>query len=389
MRRVSSCRLFVGFVALWGSLSAGGADARIPLEAKINGRTAALALDTGAGVRLGLFSFATEKFGLKVEPPAPGLTADPGEVLISSTRISTLEIFGSRHSNQLFPVIDVPAYLAGGGIDGLVGWPTFRDGVLDLRIADRRVDAHSGVPPAEVKDWLKVPIVAGANHLKLELPAADGAAGRVILIDTGDPTGVSLNAERWRIWRAAQPGLPTTLSAMYMPGSGLVVREETWAESILLGGLEIRGVAVRLSNRTQEAAGGSDYAASLGLGALERLDLVADGKSGVAYIRARGERPPSMPHNRLGTVFVPRSGDSDDLVATVAQGSPGQAAGVRDGDLLLAIDGGDVTRWRSQPAILPFSQYWERPAGTRTVLTLRRGGETITATAVLRDILGP
>ncbi len=210
-----------------------------------------------------------------------------------------------------------------------------------------------------------------------------------MLIDTGDEDAVSLSNERWREWKAAHPSQPVTLSAAYMPGAGLTVAEVSWADELSLDGLVLHGVVVKECNAAQARLGGPGYAASLGLGALARLDLAINGKGGVAYTHPRTDAPLASKHNRLGAVFVPRSDQNDELVAHVAVGSPAALAGVRDDDVLLAIGELDVTPWRTHPEILPFRKYWEKEAGTKVVLTLKRDQEILKVTATLKNLLGP
>ena len=74
-------------------------------------------------------------------------------------------------------------------------------------------------------------------------------------------------------------------------------------------------------------------------------------------------------------------------MACVVDGSPAYQAGIRNGDILLKIDEKDVTQWRTDgKANSPFRTL---PAGTRVQLTLKRGDEIITNTAVLQNILLP
>ena len=62
---------------------------------------------------------------------------------------------------------------------------------------------------------------------------------------------------------------------------------------------------------------------------------------------------------------------------------------VRNGDVLLRIGNLDVTKWRTDPTVLPLSRFWEQPAGTRLDLTLRRGEQVLKINVPLRDILSP
>jgi C-terminal processing protease CtpA/Prc len=77
------------------------------------------------------------------------------------------------------------------------------------------------------------------------------------------------------------------------------------------------------------------------------------------------------------------------LEAHVAKGSPAETAGIRNGDVLLKIDALDVTKWRTDPAVMPMSKFWQRPAGTKFSLVLKRGDKEFTVAVSLRDILGP
>jgi S1-C subfamily serine protease len=127
----------------------------------------------------------------------------------------------------------------------------------------------------------------------------------------------------------------------------------------------------------------------LGLAALRSLDFIIDAKGGFAYLRPKETRPPPYGHNRLGAVFAPVDLQSEDLIARVVHGSPGWKAGIRNGDVLISIGELDVTKWRTDPAVLPLGRFWERAPGTKLELTLRRGKEMFKTEVVLRQILSP
>ena len=127
----------------------------------------------------------------------------------------------------------------------------------------------------------------------------------------------------------------------------------------------------------------------LGLFALARLELVLDGPHSTALLWPSDNLAPSYQHNRMGAVFVPRSDRNDDLIAIVAKGSPAEAAGISDGDVLVRVDKLELTKWRTTPGVLPLSRFWNMPAGTKLALTVRRGSKTIKLKVVLRDILAP
>ncbi len=174
-----------------------------------------------------------------------------------------------------------------------------------------------------------------------------------------------------------------------MPGAGLVVREETWASAIGFGPLVLTEVPLIEANQSQTALGSVGYEASLGLAALKRLDFIVDGKRDLAYLRLKKTPPPLYEHNRLGAVFVPADSHNDNLIAKVTSSSPAHEAGICNGDVLLKIGKLDATKWRSDPAILPLSQFWMQPPDTKPDLTLERDSGTFKATVLLRQILTP
>ena len=91
----------------------------------------------------------------------------------------------------------------------------------------------------------------------------------------------------------------------------------------------------------------------------------------------------------MGAVFTPVDLESEDLIARVVGGSPGWEAGIRNGDVLTRIGELDVTKWRTDPNVLPLARFWSRAAGTKLDLTLRRGKQVFKTEAVLRQILPP
>jgi len=120
------------------------------------------------------------------------------------------------------------------------------------------------------------------------------------------------------------------------------------------------------------------------LAALKRFVLILDGKNGSVYFQPRKGRPPRYDHNRLGAVFVPVDGHTNQAVARVVQGSPAYEAGVRDGDILLQVDDVRCTSWSAN-----WLDRFSMKAGTKLRLTLNREGKVFSTTATLRQILEP
>jgi len=273
------------------------------------------------------------------------------------------------------------------GVDGAVGWQPIRYNIIQIDAGLKQAKWLASAPPESAK-WLKFQLRRQSRTLCLEIPSQDKDQG-ALSVDTGSSCGVALSPERWRAWTAAHADQLRTLMAGYMPGAGTVVMEEAWAKELTFGPLVLTEVPIMPANVAQQAMAAPGFEASLGLAALQRLDLVIDGELGIAYLRPKTGPPPPYEHNRLGAVFAPTSMEGGDLVARVIDGTPAYEAGIRNGDVLLKVGDLDATKWRTDPKVLPLSRFWESPPGTRLEFTLKRGTTTFKKTAVLRQILSP
>ncbi len=271
--------------------------------------------------------------------------------------------------------------------DGVIGWGCVVSNIIHIDAARHRVTFLDRLPK-KVETWARLSLCTNSACLDLELSQGD-KTNEILAVDTGDTVGVALHPHKWREWKALYPKQPLTLHAYFMPASGLVVKEEAWANVLFLRPLILTDVPVTEASPTQVTLGSPRFGASLGIAALKRLDFIVDGVRGVAYLRPKTTWPPAYEHNRLGAVFVPANSESDSLVAQVLDGSPAYEAGVRNGDVLLSIGRLDVSHWRTDPKLRPNRAFYERPAGTRLDLTLKRGSETFKKTVILRQILAP
>jgi hypothetical protein len=377
-------RLPLVCVLCLGALAARAGDERILLNATINGKPARLVFDTGAS-DLVLFRRGAERLGLKVTEPPRDIQVAPGEVTVGRSEECDF-VLGATHERTSFRVFEPPSFLRM-GVEGAVGWQPIRYNTILIDAALKQAIWLTNAPP-ETATWLKFRIRPQSRVLALEIPGPDANPG-VLTVDTGSSCGVALSQDRWRAWRAAHTNQPSTLLAGYMPGAGTVVTEESWAKELTFGPLVLTEVPVMVANVAEQSMGSPGFEASLGLAALKRLDLIIDGSLGIAYLRPRTTPPLPYEHNHLGAVFAPRDMEAVDLIAHVIDDSPAYEAGVRNGDVLLKVGDLDVTKWRTDPMVLPLSRFWERPPGTQLDLVVKRGPQTIKAKAVLRQILRP
>jgi len=350
------------------------------MDAKVNGKRACFVFDTGAGDSA-LYSKGAKRLGLSYTNAPEKVELKPGNVPCGTTETCILE-FGGCNYKTTFSVVEFPKEL-NEVEDGVVGWPSLHQNILMIDASHGAVNFPSKIPE-EAANWVQVKICTNSDILTMEIPCSGGKSS-TLFVDTGFSGGIKLAPTLWRDWKASNAKQPVTLNSFYYLSEGVLVAEEAWAKKFTLGALVLTGVPVTEASMTDVIHGDM----TLGLAALKRLDFIVDGKSGLAYFRAKETPPTAYSHNRLGAVFAPLNLQSDVLIGHVAQGSPAWEAGIRNGDMLLSIGKLDVTKWRTDPSVLPFSQFWERPPGSKLELTLKRGSKVFKVNVVLRHILAP
>ena len=351
-------------------------------DANINGHRVALVVDTGAEMSV-LFRQTAIRLGLKVDEWPSDQPVEPGRVGIGTAEECTITILSKTFLGR-FGVLDLPPF-ARIKEEGILGWPAVKNNIVHLDGLHFRFLREV---PRETSGWLTLPLRPNRLTLGIEIGSRAGLTESVE-VDTGGHFGVSLASPAWRAAAAAHPHRPKSLEGYYMPGAGLLVQEQAWADRVSLGPLTLTDVPIREANVSKSSGKGPGYRATLGQAAMRRLDLVVDGTSGVAYLQPKKTQGGPVPHNRLGAVFLPRDpGKSDELTAHLLDGGPAHEAGIRDEDKLLRIGDIEVSRWGSGAA-LEAGRFWRRPAGTTFVLTLRRSAREFQATVVLRDLIGP
>ncbi len=381
--------LFLLSFLIFLPLCAKPAEDRIWLEAKINGTPVKFAFDTGSSSTV-LFPKTAERLGLKVTYALPDAKHPSGLSPMGMTEPFTLTTGTKSHEIRM-RVVDIPPYMPM-DCDGFVALGDMRQSIFVIN--GSRLSLVETLP-IDLKGWSKWKMINFQGVLRFECTHEKEAAQ--IVIDTGNPSGVEFNQKRWERWRREHAQQEATMEAVYTPGYGLQVREMFRAKSISVAGLTFKDVPLSPAMPGKDVPlspavillekGIPDYDAVIGLFALTKLSLIIDGKNSVLYTRPVDHPTAEFSYNRLGAVFVPEDMEkANDLIAHVSQGSPAHRAGIRDGDVLLKIDDLDATHWRTDPKVLPLSRFWEKPAGTKLRLVLKRDGKEYEVTVTLRDL---
>lgn len=357
----ASKALMAGIYFLFVVCSVAWGQDRLTVEAKINGKDAVFAFDTGTYVKLVLFEQTVARFNLN--------TSEQKRLKIAHFEFE----IGNSTSKAEAIVIDSPPV----DIDGLIGWPALQGKVWAVRWNNGTLIPIPSVPE-QTNSWIEI-------DLATDVPVLAFAGGRrgkgLIFIDTGDPGGVSLSAARWKRWLKEHPNAPMTLSSGWSPAvGGIYVGEQSWSDKLDLGALTIPSTTVRQAGHKW-----SRLEAVIGLEALSHFEVIFDLSESRIYLKRRDVDRIEPEYNRLGATFAPSSMESVELVAKVLTNSPGYRCGIRNGDILLTVDDVDMTKWRDDPDIMK-RRFWYAEPGTRYNLELKRNGRRIDLQVTLEEI---
>lgn len=247
----------------------------------INNHPTSLSLDTGSSSVV-IWLSSADKLGLKAQKTNDDNEyADPDGPATNVSWLSEPARFAVGAQSVTAPLSVLDADNFGG--DGIVGWPEVRDEMLVFDAAKRVVYGTNALPP-ETTNWVKLKIHR-AGQLFLEMPLAGGKTGYV-LVDTGSPAGLSLAPDAWRAWRQAHPRA-RTFPRSYRGLSG-IAWTTPWARArtVSIGPLTLTNVDVGEASE-EEMDRLPDYAGTIGLAALTRLDFCVDGKRNTAYLHPR------------------------------------------------------------------------------------------------------
>ncbi len=359
-------------------------DERIWIDAKINGKPARFIFDTGSPDYYDLFRRSAERLGLSITNWSDG---NSNSVWRAYTSKYDLNI--GEHSVQVWSwVLDLPPVAAPAtSADGFIGWPAVTNTVLMIDAKNEIIERGAEVP-ADTNGWIQLPVDRNSDYFHL-LVQGPGGKNVVLSIDTGSPSGVLLNPASWKKWKSSHKNLPMTIRTGFMFGSEMKIVEETCAKEISFGPLTLTDVPISEAFPIDVEVGGENYEATFGNAALKRLDLIVDAVHGVAYLRPRKEKAPRYSYNRAAAMFLPRDPDlkSQECVAHVMENGPAYMAGVRDGDVLVKINGQEIKSWAEFTEMA--NDVSHLPAEETLSLTLKRGKKVFETKIVLKDFTAP
>lgn len=375
--------IFVGLLIISSALAFAESD-RIFIGAKVNGISMRFGFDTGAGIETSIWRDVLDVLAIKSTRPDASIQVSPGEIRVGISEPLTLELMGTSFPQSRVAVVDGPAF-AKWQVQGFIGWPSVRNNIWLMDLSRGQVGPLAELP--DVSGWLKYPIVQGASTLLFQIPGDAGGKPGIVSIDTGSSEGVALAPALWEKWRGAHSTEPLTYQGNFMLATGYNILAMTAASEWSLDRLIMKDILLAQANPMDLAAHGPDYVATFGLGALRKFSVIIDGKNGYVYFCPSDRKSPLGEYNRLGAVFIPTDATATKWAAKVLPGSPAADAGLRDGDILAAINHLDIRHWYQRPGTWP--PLIALPTGAPIHIEVNRDGQRVATQAVAQDILRP
>lgn len=352
---------------------------RITAYMNVEGREFPMVLDTGAGVQLTLFKPATNALGLeltKVEQ-APRFHTAQVRIGIGET--------GETLSKPLsIMVLDTPIVKEHYGI---IGWQLIKNSIIEINALKASWKYHTAMPKDLVEQWESFPIIEhdGANLMFL---IEENNKKHHVCLDTGSGGGVSLSKEAWEKWREKNKPEWITLDAGFSPATrnGFSVTKKAIDDDFHLGEFHLGMVSVEetFAEVRMDGTPIDKERLMLGMEAIRARRVLIDGRGKRIYFGPIGQpTKKEIRINRAQATFIPQAPDYKVQVAHVIKDGTAYNAGLRDGDLVLMVNGVMAANWRDDESVRPGNRFNDEP-GTRVRLLVERDGERFPVTIELQ-----
>ena len=373
------------------SIAGGAASTTIPIriinnhiygEAKVNGKGPFVFIFDTGGSDLVTPPLAWQ-LGLKPEGNLAGTGAGESVMETGFVNGQELSVGNATLKNQQFLVmpLDKLGDIEGMPLPGMVGYEAFRRFVTRI---DYGAATLTLIDPAKFdpKD-AGTPVKFTFNGHIPEVPGTIEGIPAKFDIDTGARSELTITKPfaKANALRASHPKGVDAVDGWGTggPSTGYVTR----IRDVTIGEVKIGPVVGTLADQSKGAFAGADYSANVGGGILKRFVVTFDYGKQVMYLKPLpGPVADTGSFDRAG-LWLNRSGIGL-RVASITKGAPANQAGLKEGDLVIAVDG----RAASEIVLADLRQRLRNnPPGTVVIFTVKRGSAHIDVKVTLRDLI--
>lgn len=320
--------------------------------------------------------------GLKVTGEGLSTGAGSGSSKTGYSRYREISLGAVRMTDQ--PAFITNIYdksIEGIDVDGMIGFELFARFAVTLDYGAQKMTITEF--PAFDPSGLGTPV---AFKFYDHLPSISGLIDRLPArfdIDTGSRSEINITSP----FVASEK-----LRDRYRPGISMITgwgaggASRSYAvrlPSLALGPVTAESVVAALSEDNGGSMSDPNFEGNIGSGLLKRFVVSFDYSRQIMYLKPLNPQPRDAGGFDRSGLWI-NAADGSFKVADVGKGSPAEIAGVRTGDLIVAIDGRAARGDDLSDARMLLRSL---PPGTRVKLTLTRGGQELTADLVLRDLI--
>lgn len=341
------------------------------------------ALDSGASFPVVIDTRRARDLGLKLQD---NFTleggAGAGTFEVAMTRGVSVNLGGLELADQtaaVFALWSLEA-IAGRPLDGLIGRDLFSRYVVEIDYLGNKISLYSPQTYTYPGAGESIPLALRGDYLfvsaKIELPARLPLEGQ-FLVDTGGGFVTAiLNApfarSRGVPARSQRSVLDRSLSGLGGETRLLVSR----ATSFVLGKLAIREPIIYVSQDRSGALARADFDGVIGGEILRRFTVIFDYPRGRLILEPNAHYAEPFEYDMSGIRLHAGGGNFRTFkVYQVLENSPAAHAGLREGDVLAAINGAPASRFS-----LDEIYQMLRQQGSEYKISVRRGSETLSVT---------
>ncbi|MDE2111642.1 MAG: aspartyl protease family protein [Alphaproteobacteria bacterium] len=351
-------------------------------EAKINGKGPFIFIFDTGGRNLVTPPLA-KQLGLKIEGKLPGTGAGEGVMEGGFTHVAELQVGNAVVKNQLFIVLplDRLSAIEGTPMPAMVGYETFRRFVTRI---DYGADTVTLIDPKhfDPKD-AGTPIKFTFNDSNPEVMGTFEGLPAKYDIDTGARTELTLTkpfAEKNDL-RAKHPKGVDAVDGWGVggPSRGYITR----GKEMTIGPITIDDVVTTMSTQDKGAFAGNDYQGNIGGGILKRFIVTFDYDHQMMYLKPLpGPIADTGTFDRAGMWFnqAPQGFD----IVDVTKGAPAEQAGLKMGDVILAVDGKPADKIHLYDLR---QRLRDDPVGTVATFRVKDGATVKDVNVTLRDLI--
>ena len=360
---------------------------KIYLPVRINGGGPFwLILDSGAAFDV-IDRRRAEALGLALSEA--GEVSGAGERSVSMAVASDVKMslagveFGAARVNVI-PVGDSIERFEGRAVDGLLGQDFFQRFVVEIDYAAGRISLHDPRAYAYAGRGEAIPLEMDGGHAYVSATLTAPGGGRHaarFLVDTGFRLGLVLAApfvEERGLRRAFPKALPATpVVGVGGESPGDVAR----AAGLQLGRYQLASPVVTLSRARSGVLSGGGFAGILGADVLRRFKVVFDYSRRRMFVEPAANYSEPFGFDQSGLLL--RTDARGFGVYRMMEGSPAAEAGLRESDVIDAVDG----RPASSYSLEQLRQMFMGPEGSVHELSVGRDGVSTKTTLKLRRMI--